>query len=273
MADGNEHFWKHRTLPSFQSVLLATRLSTLLGPLPGSGDFWTTGGLLSSMGATHMTYVQPATAFFYNDVNQSGAVVRFSVDGGSTIVRPYGPLSFGEWTHIVSVPGIPLPSTLFYNAASGKGVIGTFDYAGDFHEKRPTDTFRQGWTSITSTWNGDILFYDSVSGYAEWGILGADGSFASQSPLPGFRKGWDQIVPVGNHYLYFYDSKTGDGTLGELNNGFRTVWADRFQDERAVVPSSNGAILFYNKLTGEGYSGGFNGKKWVPLRIIPPTHF
>ena len=55
-------------------------------------------------------------------------------------------------------------------------MIGTFDDAGDFHEKRPTDTFRQGWTSITSTWNGDILFYDSVSGYAEWGILGADGA-------------------------------------------------------------------------------------------------
>ena len=95
-----------------------------LGPLPGNGGFRTTGGgLLSSIAATHITYVQPVTALFYNRVDQSGAIVRFSGDGDSTVVRPYGPSSFGEWTHIVPVATTPLPSVLFYNATSGKGIV------------------------------------------------------------------------------------------------------------------------------------------------------
>ncbi|MFZ0329290.1 MAG: N,N-dimethylformamidase beta subunit family domain-containing protein, partial [Nitrososphaeraceae archaeon] len=221
------------TFGSIEPFLLFSRpvgdsIEYSLGPLPGSGGFWTTGGgLLSTFVATHMTYVQPATALFYNHVDQSGAVVRFSVDGGSTVIRPYG-RSFDEWTHIVSVPGIPLPSVLFYSASSGKGVVGTFDDAGDFHKKWSTDKFRQGWTSIASTWYRNILFYDSVYGHAEWGILGEDGSFESQPPFTDFSKGWDQIVPAGNHYLFFYNETTGAGALGELDNGFKTVWENGF---------------------------------------------
>ena len=162
---------------------------------------------------------------------------------------------------------------MFYNANSGKGIVGIFDDAGDFHEKWSADDFRKGWTNITSTWSGDILFYDTISGYAEWGILRTDGSFESQPSIPEFSKGWTQVVPAGNHYLFFYNATSGVGALGELINGFKTLWEDRFKTEWMVVPSSNGAILFYDKLTGEGYTGGFDGSKWVPLRYYPSNSF
>jgi hypothetical protein len=268
------------TFGSIEPFLLFSRhvgdsIVYALGPLPGSGDFWTTGdGMLRSVTATNVTYVQPATVFFYNRVDGSGTLVRFSVDGTLTIIRGYGPRSFGEWTHIISVPGVPLPSVLFYNSSSGKGVVGTFDEAGNFLERWSADNFRKGWTSITSTWSGNILFYDSISGDGEWGILKMDGSFTSQTPLPGFAKGWTQVVPAGNHYLYFYNEMTGIGALGELSDRFKTVWTQGgFKHGWVVVPSSNGAVLFYDKLTGEGVSGGFNGKEWVPLRTYPPNSF
>ena len=125
---------------------------------------------------------------------------------------------------------------------------------------------------ILRTWSGDILFYDTISGYAEWGILRNDGSFESQPSIPEFSRGWTQVLTTGNHYLFFYNATSGVGALGELINGFKTLWEDRFKTEWMVVPSSNGAILFYDKLTGEGYTGGFDGSKWVHFGIIPPTH-
>lgn len=163
---------------------------------------------------------------------------------------------------------------MFYDAASGYGVVGHFDNAGVFHEDWHSSQFSPGWTHVVSTWQGDLLFYRKDTGASVSGALNSDGSFVSKAPIHGMTPKWDSIVPAGVRGLFFYRFVDGFGAFGELgSNGFRTIANQSYQSGWTVIPASNGSVLFYDDQTGEGIMGGFQNGRFLQLRAYVPDSF
>ncbi|MFB7360337.1 N,N-dimethylformamidase beta subunit family domain-containing protein [Streptomyces gardneri] len=83
--------------------------------------------------------------FFYNSVDQSGAVGLLGPDGFTTI-RSWGPGTFGKWTLVAGTNA----GWLFYNAHTGAAAIGTLrDGSFAINRTYPAGSFSTGWSHIT----------------------------------------------------------------------------------------------------------------------------
>jgi len=253
--------------------------ATALGRLAGNGDFETLGGSTFTGAYTHVTRANDGLVLFYNRSDGSGSVVRYSNDGGQSVLKDYPAGSFGDWTHIVSAGAGPAGlgrKVLFYNSGGTLGIIGRFDPAdGAFHSEWDSSAFATGWSHILSTQNGMLFFYDELTGDGAWGSVTSAGVFSTEGTVSGLLTGWEQIVSAGNGFLFFYNS-TGQAALAEVRGSFRTVqdWPPGgFGSNWRLGDAANGLVLFYNPVSGGAITGGFNAAGFVPLHVYPDGAF
>jgi hypothetical protein len=251
-----------------------------VGPLPGSGGFETTrAGTIAGAAATHMAAAGAGRAFLYNATSRAGWLHSFARDGTYTVVRSWAAGAFGAWTSIASVPG---GRVLFYDSASGHGVVGHFLADGNLQQLWSTDAFSRGWSHIVATWAGDLFFYNTVTGAGRFGSIAANGHYVDGGGVPGLLTGWQQVVPAGHRYLWFYRSPDGalpgevvaDGALAELRPPtFRTPTPQKFASGLLAAACANGLVLLHIPSTGRGFTGGFTANGYTNLRAYPDGAF
>jgi hypothetical protein len=163
---------------------------------------------------------------------------------------------------------------LFYDSATGRGVVGFFDSSGTFQQEWTTTQFTHNWSTIVSTWAGDLFFYNKTSGAARHGKIARSGAFVDGGAINGIIAGWDQIVPTGNCNLFFYRSADGYAALAQLlDGGFRTITTQSLSANRLASACANGGLLLLNSISGEARSGAFSEAGRQGLRDFPIKAF
>jgi len=180
----------------------------------------------------------------------------------ATFTTLWGPKDgFSTWSIVVD-GGVDI---LFYNATTGKSVIGQLDPSGVFINTQPIPDGQigPGWTNITFH-KGFYLFYNKHNGFAAVGNMKGSDFHTYNTWNGSFSRHWTQITSTPNG-LVFYNKQSGSvvtadwevvrsgpgfGEITQVNiktlqsypSGFATGWTH-------VVNTSNG-LLFYRRDSG-----------------------